>query len=341
MLTAIPMLRRPAWTPWTHYRTIGASEGRQPNPVFHVEGYRCDNPDVVDTGGDILVHYVIIGRARGATPHPLFDGVWYQRRYPDVRDRDPYQALPRPWSARGTDSVTCRRGRDRHHLRHCGAPSCGGCSRDRHRPGWPQLFALTWRCLYALGRSITPGMGIRVILADDTQDQQLSVLLSGVEGLEVIGTAERRGPQSTRNAAARAARSEFILFLASDIVVEPGWLDAMVDAAQDDPLVGIVGPRCLTQTACSIEAGWCCTAMVGATDTAAVTTRMDAAYSYMREVDAVSGGCILMRRAAWEIGGRLRRDLRARSIPGLRPRVVAGNDGLEDPLSAGRSRLAG
>jgi glycosyltransferase involved in cell wall biosynthesis len=56
--------------------------------------------------------------------------------------------------------------------------------------------------------------------------------------LNVVDASQRRGVNHARNAGARAARGDLLLFCDSDDVVAPGWIEAMVQAARDADAVG-------------------------------------------------------------------------------------------------------
>ncbi|MEM9940229.1 MAG: glycosyltransferase [Planctomycetota bacterium] len=63
---------------WTHYRTVGFKENRNPNPLFHLQYYTDLNLDgSVDT--DPLEHYVN-QVACPVNTHPLFDAEFYLRQ---------------------------------------------------------------------------------------------------------------------------------------------------------------------------------------------------------------------------------------------------------------------
>jgi len=52
-------------TPVDHYVRVGASEGRDPNPMFSTKAYLKLNPDVAISGMNPLLHFVLYGAAEG------------------------------------------------------------------------------------------------------------------------------------------------------------------------------------------------------------------------------------------------------------------------------------
>src|SRR5581483_11348373 len=67
-----PEIRDSARDPLTHYLEIGASEGRDPNPLFSTAWYLSRYPDVAASGINPLVHYLRHGAAEGRQPAPRF-----------------------------------------------------------------------------------------------------------------------------------------------------------------------------------------------------------------------------------------------------------------------------
>ena len=294
-----------------HYMRVGAREGRRPNPIFDVAGYVYDNPDVADFDGNPLLHYVCVGRRRGARPHPLFEAAWYAGRHLDVRRSrmDPYEHFLRVGRHRGrAGSAAVEAGTDLEQARIV-------LPRSEHEavtiivPAY-RNYALTYRTLYAVGRRTHASLGVRVILADDCPAHPLRPLLGDVDGLEIIQNAENLGFLMNCNEASRRANGEFIVFLNNDTVVEPGWLDAMVRLARGDPTIGIVGCMLLNADGSLQEAG---NVMFKDGD-GYPYGRGDRAdrpeYGYVRQVDCVSGACILVRRAVFEQVGRFNEDFR-------------------------------
>jgi hypothetical protein len=68
-----------------HYISYGASEGRNPHPLFETKFYQKQYPDLDATGVNPLVHYLTIGWKQGARPTELFDPNWYLEQNPDVK----------------------------------------------------------------------------------------------------------------------------------------------------------------------------------------------------------------------------------------------------------------
>ncbi len=73
--------------PVRHYIDFGASEGRDPSPLFHTTHYQMRNPDVESSGFNPLVHYILYGEIEGRNPNPLFDVAWYYSRHSNLFER--------------------------------------------------------------------------------------------------------------------------------------------------------------------------------------------------------------------------------------------------------------
>ncbi len=85
---------------------------------------------------------------------------------------------------------------------------------------------------------------MRVIVVDD--GSQIPVELSGLadesRGIRIVRNYSSRGPSAARNIGLAACITEFVAFLDSDVVPQPGWLRALLGHL-DDPLVAMVAPR--------------------------------------------------------------------------------------------------
>jgi len=83
---------------------------------------------------------------------------------------------------------------------------------------------------------------VQVVVADNgsTDDvvERARAFSERIPGLAVVDASGGRGISYARNAGARAARGEILLFCDDDDVVAPDWVRLMVDALRDVDLVG-------------------------------------------------------------------------------------------------------
>jgi GT2 family glycosyltransferase/glycosyltransferase involved in cell wall biosynthesis len=291
--------------PWRHYRATGIAAGFAPNPVFDVATYRFDHPDLA-SGDDPLVHWVLEGRWTDATPHPLFDPAWYRRAHPDIGATEPYLHYLTVGRAEGrATSAAVEPGTDIAGLRPA-LPVLDDPATARVTviiPSYRRL-AVTLRCLFALGRRTPPELRPRFLLTDDDPTRPVAAHLADIPGLALRANAQNLGFLRNVNAAAREATGEHLVLLNNDTVVEAGWLEALLAIVDRDPEVGLVGARLIEPDGRLQEAG-----VIMYRDGAGVPYgRGDDPdrhpYRYVREVDCVSGSCLLVRRSAWEgVGG--------------------------------------
>lgn len=63
--------------PLVHFISIGAREGRNPNPLFDLSYYRSQLPDLSQSRENPILHYCRQGALEGVNPHPLFHTSYY------------------------------------------------------------------------------------------------------------------------------------------------------------------------------------------------------------------------------------------------------------------------
>jgi GT2 family glycosyltransferase len=88
------------------------------------------------------------------------------------------------------------------------------------------------RCL----RALTPQLGghsSEVIVADDSRDEDTQAMLKADFPTVKITTGPRRGPGANRNAGARQASGEWLVFMDDDVIPAPGFLQAYFTAFAD------------------------------------------------------------------------------------------------------------
>jgi glycosyltransferase involved in cell wall biosynthesis len=81
-------------------------------------------------------------------------------------------------------------------------------------------------CLAALGRALRDGD--ELIVFDDGSTDATGALARAAGASIIRNDATPRGPAFGRNAAARAARSEYLLFVDADVVLAPGAIDLLL-----------------------------------------------------------------------------------------------------------------
>ena len=164
-------------------------------------------------------------------------------------------------------------------------------------------FESTFACLAHVQKN-TLGIPYELILADDASTDDLKTLSGRTQGMRVIQSSQNLGFLGNCNRAAAQARGDYLLFLNNDAYVQPGWLKSLLEVIQNDPTVGIVGPKFLSLDGLISEAGgivW--------NDGSAWNYGRNAAadrpeYNYRKEVDFMSGACLLIRKTLWEsLGG--------------------------------------
>jgi len=166
---------------------------------------------------------------------------------------------------------------------------------------------LTYKCLEAVIEQTARG-GYEVIVVDNASSDRTPELLAHVEGLRVIENEDNRGFVDACNQGAAAAQGAAVLFLNNDTIVLPDWLDAMVQTLAADPTVGAVGAQLIYPSGRLQEAGGIIWNDGTGWNYGRGEDRHRPEYQHLREVDYVSGACLLVRRALFErLGGFDRR----------------------------------
>ncbi len=171
------------------------------------------------------------------------------------------------------------------------------------------------RCLASLEALDFPPERLEIVLVDNRSPAgSLDAIRSGFPRVAVVTSAENRGFAGGCNLGIARARGEYVVLLNDDTRVEPGWLRALVDAAGDDPAVGVATSRIrleapsdggrpvLQSTGAEILAdGSCRDRGYGAVD--------EGQYAKREEVFAGCGASMLLRRALLDDVGLLEESL--------------------------------
>ncbi len=164
--------------------------------------------------------------------------------------------------------------------------------------------SLTRKCLNALLESPHETAAEVIVVDDASRDTTPQILAEFGDRIRAISHDGNAGYAASCNDGAAAATGEFLVFLNNDTLPHAGWLDALVWYAQAHPQAAVVGAKILNVDDTTQHAG-----VVVCQDrfTRSLYAGFPAdhpAVNRSRRFQAVTGACMLVRRAAFEgVGG--------------------------------------
>jgi GT2 family glycosyltransferase len=115
---------------------------------------------------------------------------------------------------------------------------------------------------------------------------------------------ENLGYLRNANAGAGEARGSFLCLMNNDVIVQPGWLDAMVDVLRENEDVGLVGPKYISAQGKVVECGSAIFSDGTAVQLGNGTSIDDPHFSYLNDVHYCSMACVVLRNRLFrEMGG--------------------------------------
>lgn len=165
-------------------------------------------------------------------------------------------------------------------------------------------WTLTASCLASLARH-PPAVDFEVVVVDDGSTDETVVELPKVAGIVAVRLEENRGFLAAVNAGINAARGRYLVLLNNDTQVTPGWLDALVDTAESDHTVGVVGAKLVYPDGRLQEAGGVIWSDASGHNYGRDQDPADPRFNFSREVDYCSGACLLARRELIQATGGL------------------------------------
>lgn len=163
---------------------------------------------------------------------------------------------------------------------------------------------LTHRCLDSIF-SNPPEVPFDVVVVGDASTDSTPELLSDYGGaIREIALDENAGFATACKKAAAACESEFVLFLDSGTIALEGWLDALVEYADQHPKASVVGSRLLSADDTIRHTGVAFTLFGDPFHIYANCAADHPAVNRSRRFQAVTSACLLIRREAFEaVGG--------------------------------------
>jgi GT2 family glycosyltransferase len=195
----------------------------------------------------------------------------------------------------------------------------GSFERDQHFPKlnfWTRVdptvsvvipvhnkFHVTYHCLASLLVAANRA-DFEVILVDDGSSDKTRDILSVVSGLQYVRNEVAGGFLFACNRGVSHAKGDFIVLLNNDTEVTAGWLDELLAVFDNYKSVGLVGSKLLYPNGELQEAGGIVWGSGNPWNYGRNANPYDPRYCYTRQVDYLSGACIMLPRSLWnDIGG--------------------------------------
>lgn len=161
----------------------------------------------------------------------------------------------------------------------------------------------TYPCIETL-ISYTGEVPYEIILADDCSTDVTPHGISHYPAIRVVRSGTSVGYVKICNNAARQARGAYLVFLSNQVTFMSDWLSPLLQIMEREPSVGIVGPKMIYPDGMLQEAGGILWSDASRENYGNLEEPSLPEYNYIKEVDYVSGACLMVRRTLWEaIGG--------------------------------------
>ena len=142
-----------------------------------------------------------------------------------------------------------------------------------------------------------------VIIADDNSSDNTKNIGQYAKNIIHIRSEKNQGFLLNCNHASQVAKGEFLILLNNDTNVIDGWLDSLLETF-DDPTVGISGPKILFMEGMLQEAGGIIWDDASGWNYGRLQSPDSPEYNYKKEVDYISGCCLMIRHKIWLEAGR-------------------------------------
>jgi GT2 family glycosyltransferase len=164
-------------------------------------------------------------------------------------------------------------------------------------------YAFTHKCLYSIQQH-TNGISYEVIIADDASSDETLKVQTHIGNVKVCRNEKSLGFLGNCNAAAKAAKGKYILFLNNDTVVQPNWLSSLIELIERDQTIGMVGSKLVYPEGILQEAGGIVWKDGSGWNYGKMSDPQHAEFNYVKEVDYISGASLMIRSDLWEqLGG--------------------------------------
>lgn len=164
-------------------------------------------------------------------------------------------------------------------------------------------FNVTYNGLAALVFAVT-SVPFEVVLVDDGSEDRTREIEHVVAGLRVVRNTTAQGFLRSCNLGAQQARGEFVVLLNNDTEVTAYWLDELLSAFRRFERIGLAGSKLIFGDGRLQEAGGVVWNTATPWNYGRNANAADPRYNYVRQVDYVSGACIMLPTKLWNtLGG--------------------------------------
>jgi GT2 family glycosyltransferase len=164
-------------------------------------------------------------------------------------------------------------------------------------------FHVTFHCLASLLVAANH-IDFEVVLVDDGSSDRTRDILSVVSGLQYVRNEVAGGFLFACNRGVSCAKGDYIVLLNNDTEATAGWLDELLAVFDNYDSVGLVGSKLLYPNGELQEAGGIVWGSGNPWNYGRNANPYDPRYCYTRQVDYLSGACIMLPRHLWnDIGG--------------------------------------
>ncbi|HEU0127106.1 MAG TPA: glycosyltransferase, partial [Pseudonocardiaceae bacterium] len=161
----------------------------------------------------------------------------------------------------------------------------------------------TRACLASIEQN-RPDFPLEVLVVDDASPDRTAELVAASPGLRLVRTPSNVGFVGACNLGASHARGAYLLFLNNDTEVRPGTLDALVNAADSDDRIGLVGAQLVYPDGRLQESGGIIWADGSGWNYGRDRDAGAVEFQVRRDVDYCSGAALLVRQDLFDsVGG--------------------------------------
>jgi GT2 family glycosyltransferase len=160
-------------------------------------------------------------------------------------------------------------------------------------------FAVTYHCLAALLLAVNR-VSFEVIVVDDGSSDQTCDIPALVRNIGYVRNDSSQGFVKACNAGAGKARGDYIVLLNNDTEPAAGWLDELIWPFAHFAGVGLTGAKLLYPDGSLQEAGGIVWNNGDPWNYGRGGNAHEPRYSYTRQVDYLSGACVMVRRDLWQ-----------------------------------------